>query len=103
MSSTLNIDSEWANFLSKSNNYDDDETNNSGVDVDTDADEFDIELKPTNSKKFGSIAPEPTPIYISTKSKIAYLLNPIDLTMFWDIPHMPVNSTIKAVKHCIHI
>jgi hypothetical protein len=97
MSSTLNIDSEWANFLSKSNNYDDEETNNSGVDVDTDADEFDIELKPTNSKKFGSIAPEPTPIYISTKSKIAYLLNPIDLTMFWDIPVIPYSTPSNGV------
>ena len=30
--------------------------------------------------------PEPSNIYISTKSKIAYLTDPIDLKIFWDIP-----------------
>lgn len=30
--------------------------------------------------------PEPSDIYISTKSKIAYLTDPIDLKIFWDIP-----------------
>lgn len=100
MSSTLNIDNEWANFLSKSNNYDDNsdgDKNNSDVDVSAEGDDFDCAVKP--SKKFGYVAPEPTPIYISTKSKIAYLLEPIDLAMFWNIPVIsygtPSNGVIK--------
>jgi hypothetical protein len=107
MSSTLNIDNEWANFLLKSNNNndeDDDEKNNSDTDAaggksnDFDFD-FDVDtnvnVKPGN--KFGSIAPVPTPIYISTKSKIAYLLNPIDLPMFWEIPVMPYSTPSNGV------
>jgi hypothetical protein len=43
--------------------------------------------------------PEPSPIYISTKSKIAYLTDPIDLSIFWNIPvipyHIPTNGVVK--------
>lgn len=34
-------------------------------------------------------APKPTEIYVSTKSKIAYLNQPINLKVFWDIPIIP--------------
>ena len=55
MSSNLNIDDEWANFLSK--NYNDDssdcEKNNSDLNADLDAEEFEIEIGPSSSKKFG--------------------------------------------------
>jgi hypothetical protein len=34
-------------------------------------------------------APKPTEIYVSTKSKIAYLNQPIDLKVFWEIPIIP--------------
>jgi len=103
MSSTLNIDNEWANFLLKSNNNndeDDDEKNNSDIDAaGGKSSDFDVDtkvnVKPGN--KFGSIAPVPTPIYISTKSKIAYLLNPIDLHMFWEIPVMPYSTPSNGV------
>ena len=93
---TLNIDEEWTNFLSKK--YDDDdssdcEKNNEQVNQD------DNQLN-TNSNNFQSgTAPESTPIYISTKSKIAYLHDPVDLTIFWDIPIIsygtPSNGVIK--------
>ena len=96
MSSTLNIDDEWTNFLSKSYNDDssDNENNNSDAnDNDNDA----TEIKPNAT--LNMIIPEPTPIYISTKSKIAYLLAPIDLSIFWDIPVIsystPSNGVIK--------
>jgi hypothetical protein len=103
MSSTLNIDDEWANFLSK--NYNDDssdcEKNNydavADIDIDPDEEEFEIELGPKSSKKFGVVAPEPTPIYISTKSKIAYLQDPVDLSMFWDIPVIPYSTPSNGV------
>ena len=43
--------------------------------------------------------PEPTNIYISTKSKIAYLTQTVDLNIFWRIPIMsystPKNGVIK--------
>ena len=98
MSSTLNIDDEWANFLSK--NYNDDSSDCEKNNLDADAEEFEIEVsKPINkhSNKFGLVAPEPTPIYISTKSKIAYLLDPVDLTMFWDIPVIPYSTPSNGV------
>ena len=44
-------------------------------------------------------APKPTDIYISTKTKIAYLNIPIDLKIFWKIPvisyYNPTNGVIK--------
>jgi hypothetical protein len=44
-------------------------------------------------------APEPSDIYISTKSKIAYLTEPVDLSIFWEIPVIsyatPSNGVIK--------
>ena len=91
MSSTLNIDDEWAKFLAKTNDDSSDcEHNNS------DTEEFEIEI-PKAAKKFGLVAPEPTPIYISTKSKIAYLMDPIDLSIFWDIPIIPYSTPSNGV------
>ena len=90
MSSTLNIDDEWTNFLSK--NYNDDSSdceNNNSDETIIDAND----LKPA----FSMITPEPTPIYISTKSKIAYLLAPIDLSIFWDIPIIPYSTPSNGV------
>jgi hypothetical protein len=92
MSSTLNIDDEWAKFLAKTNDDSSDcEHNNS-----SDNEEFEIEI-PKIAKKFGLVAPEPTPIYISTKSKIAYLMDPIDLSIFWDIPVIPYSTPNNGV------
>ena len=47
-----------------------------------------------NSK---STIPEPTEIYISTKSKIAYLTEPVDLKIFWDIPVIPYATASNGV------
>jgi hypothetical protein len=45
------------------------------------------------------VPPEPTEIYISTKSKIAYLTQTVDLNIFWKIPIIsyatPKNGVIK--------
>jgi hypothetical protein len=57
-----------------------------------------------NIKKRKSISekndtPKSTDIYISTKTKIAYLNTPIDLKIFWNIPtisyYNPINGIIK--------
>jgi len=99
--SILNIDDEWTNFLSKKNNDEDTESDDelsctSNADTSTNLNHNSISQQ---NKTLGMAIPEPTPIYISTKSKIAYLLDPIDLSMFWDIPVIsystPSNGVIK--------
>jgi hypothetical protein len=97
MSSTLNIDDEWSNFLSKS--YNDDSSDSS------DCENTNSDAKPntntnTNTENkitLGMTIPEPTPIYISTKSKIAYLLSPVDLSIFWDIPVISYSTASNGV------
>ena len=96
MSSILNIDDEWANFLSKKgkDDYSDCDKNI----INESDDEFEIDIEPTpKSKNFGLVIPEPTPIYISTKSKIAYLQDPVDLSVFWDIPVIPYSTPSNGV------
>ena len=60
------IDEEWKNFI------------NFGFE----------ELDPINEKSTPLVndIPQPTDIYISTKSKIAFLNKPINLELFWEIP-----------------
>jgi len=86
------IDDEWSNFISSNNNNcesDDEEELNEDDTLDN------------NFKLDESIeAPKPSDIYISTKSKIAYLTKPIDyLRVFWEIPiipySMPKNGVLK--------
>ena len=89
-----NIDDEWSNFIT--NKYDD----GSSDDENNVLDEFnDNDIGLNSTEKFSGIAPEPSDIYISTKSKIAYLEKPIDLKIFWDIPVIsyasPSNGVIK--------
>jgi TATA-box binding protein (TBP) (component of TFIID and TFIIIB) len=88
-----NIDDEWKYFIANNKN-----TRESSFDEDTDdskKDEFNDTIEKLNS----TTVPEPTDIYISTKSKIAYLTQPVDLKIFWDIPVIsystPQNGVIK--------
>jgi hypothetical protein len=117
----LNIDDEWSKFLT--NKYDDcssdDENNNlhdelSDNDNTNDKEWDELSAWPMTQSNTSEIAdysqiksnsiselsvPEPTDIYISTKSKIAYLTQPVDLNIFWDIPVIsyssPQNGVIK--------
>ena len=101
----MNIDREWAQFMSSGNNISSDE--------DEDEDEINEIIKET-SEDFISAnisldipetneaheAPKSSAIYISTKTKIAYLDAPIDLKeLFWEIPVIayakPINGVIK--------
>jgi hypothetical protein len=95
-----NIDDEWEKFIS--NNY--------GQDLDIDLDKLDElnneitlniaeNMNGKNDRNSCDI-PKATEIYISTKSKIAYLNQEIDLKeIFWKIPviqySMPKNGIIK--------
>jgi hypothetical protein len=83
------IDDEWSKFILQSSNNNNaqsssedehEEEKESGVT------EIHIDVEPKFSE---SERPEPTDIYISTKSKIAYLTEPIDLKIFWKIPIIP--------------
>jgi TATA-box binding protein (TBP) (component of TFIID and TFIIIB) len=90
-----NIDDEWSNFIT--NNYDDNSSTDEENNLHDEFNEKNIELNSTEI--YQGIAPEPTPIYISTKSKIAYLEQPVDLRIFWKIPVIsyatPENGVIK--------
>lgn len=88
-----NIDNEWANFISS--NYDD-------VSSDNDEDNFenqDNELISANlSFDFDSNTPKSSEIYISTKTKIAYLNKTIELKdIFWNIPVIPYAKPCNGV------
>ena len=86
------IDDEWLSFISLKydNTISDDENNN------TSYENKDQELNSTETF-ITQTSPEPSDIYISTKSKIAYLEQPIDLKIFWDIPIIPYASPINGV------
>ena len=94
-SMALTIDDEWKNFISS--NYDDNEIV-SNLDLDLD---LDMNLETICSESgLESEIPKSTDIYISTKSKIAYLNNEINLKeVFWNVPVIayatPQNGVIK--------
>lgn len=49
-------------------------------------------------RRLDGAAPEPTPIYISTKTKISYLNSPIDLAnVFWETPVIPYHEPREGV------
>jgi hypothetical protein len=91
------IDDEWAKFISSS--YDDDYTD-SIEESNTVSDENTSFIVSDRTDSNNEEIPKATEIYISTKSKIAYLNREIDLKeIFWNIPivpyAMPKNGVIK--------
>ena len=102
MALNQDIDKEWENFISS--NYDDD-------DISSDEEEYsklNHFLKNDHEDIVSAnlimdmeiVAPKATDIYISTKTKIAYLNKTIDLkSIFWRVPiisySMPINGVIK--------
>ena len=96
MTMSNNIDQEWANFISSG--YDDDmssdDENINEIIKQTD-EEF---LSANLSADLNSDAPKSSNIYISTKTKIAYLNTPIDLKeVFWEIPIIPYAKPVNGV------
>jgi hypothetical protein len=96
------IDEEWQTFIS--NNYKD-EIDTDSCDDNTNGEVVSLNsasLKQLNYKDSSIISeniPDASDIYISTKSKIAYLKEPVPLTIFWNIPVIsyatPTNGVIK--------
>lgn len=86
------IDDEWQNFISEK--YDDDDED-AGLACDVDADNI---VSADISKGLQLEAPKATDIYISTRSKIAYLNQAIDLkTLFWGIQVIPYSKPANGV------
>ena len=78
-----NIDDEWAEFMSKNENSDSEDEESSVSEAFEDD---------------GTVAPKASDIYISTKSKIAYLNSMIDLKeIFWSIPVIPYTHPKNGV------
>jgi hypothetical protein len=100
MSVTLNIDEEWENFISTPNYDDDDDDDDVDQLTEILKHESDEYLSANLTADITSEAPKSTNIYISTKTKIAYLNTPISLAkIFWDVPvinyYTPNNGVIK--------
>jgi hypothetical protein len=98
MSTRLNIDEEWENFISSkvddSSSDDDDEINIDHI-LDKNIDEF---VSANIAIDIESDAPKSTNIYISTKTKIAYLNTIIDLkNIFWNVPVIPYSKPSNGV------
>lgn len=92
-----NIDDEWTNFLSNKKAIIE-ETVVNNVNNYYKEEELEDDIKEEiMSTIYEGEAPEPTAIYISTKSKIAYLTEPIDLKIFWDIPVIPYATASNGV------
>ena len=99
---SLNIDKEWENFIISGGNSDynlsdEDEEYSLNLDNKYDNEEF---ISANISMDVDSVAPKATNIYISTKTKIAYLNSTVDLkNIFWEIPiinyYQPINGVVK--------
>ena len=91
----MNIDEEWEHFISHEHediSSDDDDTTQI---VKQTAEEF---LSANLSADMTTDAPKSTNIYISTKTKIAYMTVPIDLKqVFWQIPVIPYATPANGV------
>lgn len=94
MDISTDIDKEWENFIS------------TGYHDETSDDDEDEEIKQTSeefisanlSSDFTYDAPKASDIYISTKTKIAYLNRPIDLKeIFWKVPIIPYANPCNGV------
>jgi hypothetical protein len=100
----MDIDQEWENFISSEFVDDEDEEANSSVEGDySKFDEVnksdDEEVVSANiTMDIESVAPKATNIYISTKTKIAYLNTTVDLKkIFWQVPIIPYSTAANGV------
>jgi hypothetical protein len=100
MSLKHNIDEEWENFISSNNNdisSDDEDCSYFNENLKNNNEEF---VSADMSMDIETNAPKATDIYISTKTKIAYLNTNFALkNIFWNIPiipyYKPCNGVIK--------
>jgi hypothetical protein len=100
----MDIDQEWENFISSEFVDDEDDEENSSNDCEySKLDQLnknnDEEIVSANiTMDIESVAPKATNIYISTKTKIAYLNTTIDLKkIFWQVPIIPYSKASNGV------
>jgi len=98
MSVTMSIDNEWENFISSGYNNDDSLSDNE-LDINEVLSSSNEEIVSANLlNDFENVPPKATDIYISTKTKIAYLNTHIDLKqLFWEIPIIPYAKQCDGV------
>ena len=84
LNTNMDINDEWEEFFNQSINEFDEPITDDNI-------QQSPELQSIN------IQPEPTPLYVSTKSKMAYLNTPIDLNIFWCIPIIPYSTPKTGV------
>lgn len=93
---TMDIDKEWENFISygQEEEYSDGEEEINEIIKQTNEEFISANL----SSEFNTEAPKASNIYISTKTKIAYLNRPIDLKgIFWAVPVIPYAKPCSGV------
>ena len=97
MAMSNNIDLEWANFISSE--YDEDDMTSDDENIIEIIKQTDEEFLSANlSADLNSDAPKSSNIYISTKTKIAYLNTPINLKeVFWEVPIIPYAKPVNGV------
>ena len=85
------VDDEWSKFMTSTEDDDDEEDPNLEPHMYSDEDaKFSVH-------SYEDDAIEASPIYISTKSKVAYLNNPINLSIFWKIPIIPYATPTNGI------
>lgn len=90
---SMNLDDEWNSFISHKYNDNSSEDENNNLHDENNADSQDLKYN-----CFENVPPpESTNIYISTKSKIAYLTQPVELQIFWDIPVISYSTAQNGV------
>ena len=84
------IDDEWDTFinLTKTNGG---RINNSRACTNSDT------IKTYSKTDISNIKYTPSELYISTKTKLIYLVTPIDLSIFWDIPIIDYISPVEGI------
>ena len=96
---SLNIDKEWENFISSS--YDDtsdNEVSNDDEVCNNDVNSSEEFVSANLTMEINSETPKASAIYISTKTKIAYMNMPIILKdVFWSIPVIPYARPCNGV------
>jgi len=97
MAINMNIDKEWENFISSS--YNDDISEDDEEDVNINLLKLNEEFVSANiSMELNTETPKSSSIYISTKTKIAYLNIPIELReIFWSVQVIPYAKPCNGV------
>jgi len=96
MSVSMDINAEWENFISSG--YNDDISSEEENEYETIVENNEEFISANISMDLTSEAPKATNIYISTKTKIAYLNTQIDLKpIFWNIPVIPYAKPCNGV------